>query len=94
MEEPAVQYALNLEPGVDVSSRTLERYQRLSRQDELAAQLFAEVTTKLAEFLELDASRQRLDSTQLSSHMASFARTKLMGMATMFREAWLHGQEA
>jgi len=76
-----VQYALNLEPGVEVSSRTLERYQRLFREDELAARLFADVTTNLAELLELDVSRQRLDSTHLSSHMATFARTKLMGVA-------------
>jgi hypothetical protein len=45
-----VQYALNLEPGVEVSSRTVERYQKLFRADELAAQVFHDVTTsKLAE---------------------------------------------
>ena len=76
-----VQYALNLEPGVEVSSRTVERYQKLFREDELAAQVFHDVTIGLAEMLELDISRQRLDSTHLFSHMASFGRTKLMAVA-------------
>ncbi len=76
-----VQYALNLEPGVAVSSRTVERYQKLFRDDELAAQVFHDVTTRLAEKLELDISRQRLDSTHVFTHMASFGRTKLMAVA-------------
>ena len=76
-----VQYALNLEPGVEVSSRTVERYQKLFREDELAAQVFHDVTIELAEKLELDISRQRLDSTHVFSHMASFGRTKLMAVA-------------
>ncbi len=76
-----VQYALNLEPGVAVSSRTIERYQKLFRDDELATQIFHDVTTRLAEKLELDISRQRLDSTHIFSHMASFGRTKLMAVA-------------
>ncbi len=32
-----VQYALNLEPGAAVSARTVERYQKLFREDDLAA---------------------------------------------------------
>jgi hypothetical protein len=76
-----VQYALNLEPGVEVSSRTIERYQKLFRVDELAAQVFHDVTIGLAEKLELDISRQRLDSTHVFSHMASFGRTRLMAVA-------------
>jgi hypothetical protein len=76
-----VQYALNLEPGVAVSSRTVERYQKLFRDHELAAWVFHEVTTRLAEELELDIARQRLDSTHVFSHMASFGRTKLMAVA-------------
>jgi Transposase DDE domain len=76
-----VQYALNLEPGVEVSSRTVERYQKLFREDELAAQVFHDVTIGLAEKLELDISRQRLDSTHVFSHMAGFGRTKLMAVA-------------
>ena len=76
-----VQYALNQEPGVTVSSRTVERYQKLFRDDDLAAQIFHDVTTRLAELLELDISSQRLDSTHVFSHMAKFGRTKLMAVA-------------
>ena len=76
-----VQYALNLEPGVTVSTRTVERYQKLFRDDELATRIFHDVTTRLAEMLELDISCQRLDSTHVFSHMASFGRTKLMAVA-------------
>ena len=43
-----VQSALNLEPGPQVSSRTVERYQKLFREDEAAAQVFDEVTARLA----------------------------------------------
>src|SRR4051794_2073271 len=76
-----VQYALNLEPGAAVCTRTLERYQRLFRDDHLAARVFKDVTTRLIELLELDVSRQRLDSTHVFSHMATFGRTKLMAVA-------------
>jgi hypothetical protein len=78
-----VQYALNLEPGAELSARTVERYQRVFREDEnqLAAKIFDRVTGRLAERLELDISRQRLDSTHVFSHMASFGRTKLMAVA-------------
>ena len=39
------------------------------------------MTTRLAEKLELDITCQRLDSTHVFSHMASFGRTKLMAVA-------------
>ena len=76
-----VQYALNLEPGATVCSRTVERYQKLFRDNDLAALIFHDVTTRLAESLELNISQQRLDSTHVFSHMASFGRTKLMAVA-------------
>jgi hypothetical protein len=76
-----VQYALNLEPGATLSTRTLERYQQLFRDDDLAARVFDKVTTKLVDALDLDVSRQRLDSTHVFSHMATFGRTKLMAVA-------------
>ncbi|MBA2624600.1 MAG: transposase [Acidimicrobiia bacterium] len=76
-----VQYALNLEPGAAVSTRTLERYQKLFRDDDLAARVFDDVTTRLIETLDLDVSRQRLDSTHVFSHMATFGRTKLIAVA-------------
>ncbi len=76
-----VQYALNLEPGVEISARTVERYQALFRDDELATQVFHDVTIHLADELELDVARQRLDSTHVFSHMATFGRTRLMAVA-------------
>ena len=76
-----VQYALNLEPGASVCPRTIERYQKLFRDNDLAAQVFHDVTTRLAEVLELNVSQQRLDSTHVFSHMANFGRTKLMAVA-------------
>jgi Transposase DDE domain len=76
-----VQYALNLEPGATLCTRTLERYQQLFRDNDLAARVFDKVTTKLVDALDLDVSRQRLDSTHVFSHMATFGRTKLMAVA-------------
>jgi len=76
-----VQYALNTEPGATLCTRTLERYQQLFRDDDLAAKVFDKVTTKLVGALDLDVSRQRLDSTHVFSHMATFGRTKLMAVA-------------
>jgi Transposase DDE domain len=76
-----VQYALNLEPGVEVSARTVERYQKLFRENDLAAEIFEKLTARLVTALELDVSQQRLDSTHVFSHMASFGRTKLMAVA-------------
>ena len=76
-----VQYALNLQPGAEVSDRTIERYQKLFREDHAASQIFDLVTAELVKKLELDVSRQRLDSTHVYSHMANFGRTKLMAVA-------------
>jgi len=76
-----VQFALNVEPGVQVSTRTFERYQELFREDDLATLTFKNVTEALVEKLEQDVSLQRLDSTHLYSHMATFGRTKLMAVA-------------
>jgi hypothetical protein len=76
-----VQYALNLEPGAAVSTRSVERHQKLFREDDLAARVFDDVTTRLIQALELDVSRQRLDSTHVFSALARFGRTKLMAVA-------------
>ncbi len=40
-----------------------------------------EITTKLVEVLKIKIDKQRLDSTHLFSDMASFGRTRLMGVA-------------
>ena len=76
-----VQYALNLEPGIDeMCDRTLERYRALFIDDELASTIMDEVTTQLVKDLELSIDQQRLDSTHVFSNMASFGRTRLMGV--------------
>jgi len=76
-----VQFALNLEPGVDeLCDRTLERYRKHFIDDDLAAQTMHEVTGRFVDLLELDITRQRLDSTHVFSNMANFGRTRLLGV--------------
>lgn len=82
MFDVSVQYALNLQPQQQsMCERTIERYNKLFREDELASQIMQRVTAKLVERLELDISKQRLDSTHVQSNMATFGRTRLMGVA-------------
>jgi hypothetical protein len=77
-----IQFALNLEPGRDeMCERTLERYRALFLEDEGAGQIMKDVTDRLIDLLEIDISRQRLDSTHVFSNMASFGRTRLMAVA-------------
>jgi hypothetical protein len=77
-----VQYALNLEPtGHDLSVRTLERYERLFEQDDLAQQVMHDVTTRLVRVLGTKIEQQRLDSTHVFSDMAELGRTRLLGVA-------------
>jgi len=54
--------------------------QQADREDELAEGIFQDVTKALIEALELDVSRQRLDSTHIHSDMATFGRTRLMAV--------------
>src|SRR5271156_954328 len=76
-----IQFALNLEPGVDeMCERTLERYRALFLEDESAGQIMQNVTDRLIDLLELDIAKQRLDSTHVFSNMASFGRTRLMAV--------------
>lgn len=76
------QYALNLNPmEVSLGKRTAERYLALFSENDLATAVFHEVTTAVVTGLELDISRQRLDSTHIFSDMATFGRTRLMGVA-------------
>jgi hypothetical protein len=77
-----VQYALNLEPAQQsMSERTIERYEKIFVEDDLAAEIMSQVTVKLVALLGQDVSRQRLDSTHVFSDMAVFGRTRLMGVA-------------
>ena len=77
-----VHYALNLEPVThDISKRTLERYINLFEEDRIAKATMDEITIKLVELLGIKIDKQRLDSTHIFSDMASFGRTRLMGVA-------------
>jgi hypothetical protein len=76
-----VQFALNLEPGLDeMCDRTLERYRALFLEDDLAAKIMNDVTLELVDALELQIDQQRLDSTHVFSDMASFGRTRLLAI--------------
>ena len=74
-------YALNLEPAFNsMSERTVERYQQIFRDNDLAKDVMHDVTERLVEVLELNIAEQRLDSTHVFSNMATFGRTRLMGV--------------
>jgi len=77
-----IQYALNLEPVAhDISMRTLERYINYFEEDNLAKTIMSDITIELVDLLGIKIDRQRLDSTHIFSDMASFGRTRLMGVA-------------
>jgi len=74
-----VLYALNLgRDNQSMTTRTIERYQRLFRDDELAVKIMDRVSIALVDKLDLDISKQRLDSTHVYSNMATF--TRMMGV--------------
>jgi IS5 family transposase len=75
------QYALNIQPmKASMSHATIERYSRLISRDGLCRDIFERVTAALIRALEVDVSRQRLDSTHIQSDMAVFGRTRLMAV--------------
>jgi hypothetical protein len=77
-----IQYALNLEPvAQDISMRTLERQIALFAEEGLAKTVMEHVTAKLVDVLDIKIDKQRLDSTHIFSDLASFGRTRLMGVA-------------
>jgi len=81
LTDAAWQYALNVNPiTASMSHATVERYTRLFVEDDLGTEVFHRVTSALIQALEQDVSRQRLDSTHIESDMATFGRTKLMGV--------------
>lgn len=76
-----VQFALNLSPiAHDLSVRTLERYEKLFVEDDLAAEIMERMTKDLIEICEVKTSQQRVDSTHIFSDMASLSRTRMMGV--------------
>jgi hypothetical protein len=81
MFDLSLQYALNVgHHAVELSSRSVERYQRLFRERELAQDVFERVTQTLAAELQIEVDKQRLDSTHLFSDMAMLSRTQLMAV--------------
>ena len=75
-----VAFALNLPMyGRELSTRTLERYQKIFRDDRLAAGVMQDVTVRFCDMLEQIIAGQRLDSTHVFSNMAVFGRTRMMG---------------
>ncbi len=76
-----VHYALNLEPVAhDISMRTLERYINDFEVNDLAKTVMSDVTARLVDLLGIKIDQQRLDSTHIFSDMASFGRTRMMGV--------------
>jgi len=82
MLHSGVHYALNMDPAArhSLSVRTIERYQRIFLDHDLAAKVMRDVTDALIAVLDLDVAKQRLDSTHIFSDMATFGRTRLMGV--------------
>ncbi len=79
-----VHFALNMRQSKPTfCTATLERYMKQIREDGLAAKIYDEVTQRLIVDLELNIEKQRLDSTHFYSDMATFARTKLLGVAIL-----------
>ena len=77
-----IQYALNLQPGYEVTQRTIERYlQRMQNQEGLSEELFETVTDTLLQAMEVKIKKQRLDSTHVLSDMAVLGRSQMMGVA-------------
>lgn len=83
MFDGRVQFALNL--GRDrqtMSTRTIERYRAVFRDEAFAQDLMTDITARLVELMELKVDQLRLDSTHVFSNMASFGRTRLMATVT------------
>lgn len=79
--DASIQYALNLpRDGQYLSPRSVDNYRRKFREDELAQEVFMEVSARLVKELRLDISRQRLDSTHVLSQMARLGRRQLLAV--------------
>ena len=92
-----VAFALNLPMyGRELSSRTVERYQRIFREEDLAAGVMEDVTVRFCEVLEQVVADQRLDSTHVFSEMAIFGRTRMMGVTVkrFLEQVFRHDREA
>jgi hypothetical protein len=77
-----IQYALNLEPGVEITQRTIERYLARMQQDEtISEEMFSRVTDTLLRSMEIKVKKQRLDSTHVLSDMSNIGRARMIGLA-------------
>jgi len=82
MFDQRVHYALNLgHDMLSMTTRTIERYRALFRDEGCAEAIMDRVTRYLVQQLNLSVKRQRLDSTHVFSNMALFGRTRLMQTA-------------
>jgi hypothetical protein len=71
-----IQYALNLgRDHLSMTTRTIERHQKTFREGRLAETVMNRVSEALVQKLELDVSKQRLDSAHVFSNMATFIKT-------------------
>jgi len=74
-----IHYALRIEPdGLELSERTMHRYLKIFRKNELARTLMESVTQKIIADLDIKVDKQRLDSTHVFSNMADLTRSMLM----------------
>ena len=77
-----IQYALNLEPGVEITQRTIERYlARMNKDESISEEIFTQVSDKLLKSMEVKVQKQRLDSTHVLSDMANMGRARMIGVA-------------
>ena len=68
---------MNVNPlTASMSHASIERYMKLFAENDTAAAVFHRVTSALIAALELDVSRQRMDSTHVFSDMATLGRSK------------------
>jgi len=82
MFDQRVHYALNLgHDRLSMTTRTIERYRALFRDQGCAEVIMDRVTRQLVRLLTISVKRQRLDSTHVFSNMAIFGRTRLMQAA-------------
>ncbi len=79
--DAAVQFALNLpRDRQNMCPRTVDNYRRLLRENEMAQEIFEQVTAAIVKEMGLVIAKQRLDSTHILSDMARFGRLKLLGV--------------
>lgn len=78
MTNLGVQFALNIERDrIELSESTLQRYLDALRKKDFAQDAMNLITEKLIKELNIDITKQRLDSTHVFSNMATWSRKQL-----------------